>query len=134
MGDFWKILKEKYKGKVIYIDIWATWCGPCRGEIPYAIELHEYFKGKHIAFANLCLSSNKNEWKKIVKNNNIKGDNYYFNKAQSQLLRNKLQFKGYPTYLILDKKGNLVDKDAPRPSSGERIKKILNKWNEKDTP
>ena len=133
-GDFWKELKRKYKGKVVFVDIWATWCGPCRGEIPHAIELHEYFKGKEIAFVNLCLASNKNEWEKMIKNSNIKGDNYFFSKPQTQLLRDKLQFEGYPTYLIIDKQGNLVNKNAPRPSSGEKIKQVLNDLIEKDTP
>ena len=133
-GDFWKELKRKYKGKVVFVDIWATWCGPCRGEIPHAIELHEYFKGKEIAFVNLCLASNKSEWEKMIKNSNIKGDNYFFNKPQTQLLRDKLQFEGYPTYLIIDKQGNLVNKNAPRPSSKEKIRELLNEWIEKDTP
>ncbi|BDD11691.1 hypothetical protein FUAX_41230 (plasmid) [Fulvitalea axinellae] len=100
--DFWTELKEKHKGKVVYVDIWATWCGPCRGEIPHAIKLHNYFKGKDIAFVNLCLASDKDEWLKMIKNSNIKGDNYFFNKAQEQLLRDQLQFDGYPTYLITD--------------------------------
>ena len=126
LGNFWEELTSKYAGKIIYIDIWATWCGPCRRETPFAIDLHDYFKGKNIAFVNLCLSSDKNEWKKMIKNSNIKGDNYFFNKSQTQLLREKLKFDGYPTYLIIDKKGRLINENAPRPSSGKRIKKILN--------
>jgi len=69
----------------------------------------------------------------MIKNSNIKGDNYFFNEPQTQLLRDKLQFEGYPTYLIVDKQGNLVNKNAPRPSSKERIKKLLNEWIEKDS-
>lgn len=134
LGDFWQELNEKYSGKIVYVDIWATWCGPCRIEIPYAKELHEYFKEKDIEFVNICLASNKSEWEKMLESSNITGDNYFFNEPQTQLLRNKLQFEGYPTYLIVDKQGDLVDKNAPRPSSGEEIKKILNEWIEKDTP
>lgn len=133
-GDFWKELKEKYKGKVIYVDIWATWCGPCRKEIPHAIELHEYFKGKEIAFVNLCLLSEKSIWEHMIKNNNIKGENYFFSKPQSQLFRNNLKFDGYPTYLIIDKDGKLIDKNAPRPSSQEVIRKRLNELINENAP
>jgi thiol-disulfide isomerase/thioredoxin len=133
-GDFWAELKEKFKGKVVYIDIWTTWCAPCRLEIPHAIRLHNYFKVKNIAFVNLCLESNKNEWQKMIKSKNIKGYNYFLNQAQSQMLRAKLEFDGYPTYLIIDKKGNLVNKNAPRPSSNEDIKDVLNKWIEEKNP
>jgi len=127
LGDFWKELTRKYIDKVVYIDIWATWCGPCRGEIPYAIDLHEYYKDKEIAFVNLCLASDKNEWEMMIENSHIEGDNYFFNKSQTQLLREKLKFDGYPTYMIIDKNGNLINKNAPRPSSGEKIKSVLNK-------
>ena len=132
-GDFWKELKDKYKWKVVFVDIWATWCVPCRREIPHAIELHEYFKGKEIAFVNLCLDSNKSEWKKVIKNSNIKGDNYFFNEPQTQIFKAKFKFQGYPTYLIVDKQGNLVNKNAPRPSSKDIIEKLLIEWIEKDT-
>lgn len=133
-GPFWKDLKSKYQGKVIYVDLWATWCAPCREEIPYATELHEYFKGKEIAFVNLCLDSNKSDWEKMIKTGNIKGDNYFFNASQTGLLKNKLQYEAYPTYLIIDKQGNLVNKNAPRPSTNEKIKKLLNEWIDKNTP
>lgn len=125
-GDFWETLSSKYKGEIIYVDIWATWCGPCKEEIPYAINLHEHFKGKPIAFVNLCFASDKSVWKMMIENNHIKGDNYFFNKTQTQIFRAKLKFHGYPTYLIIDREGNLIDKDAPRPSSGDQIKSILN--------
>lgn len=133
-GDFWTKLKEEHQGKVLYVDIWATWCGPCRGEIPHAIELHEYFDSNDIAFINLCLASNENDWQNMIKSNNIKGHNYFFNEFQTQILRDKLKFEGYPTYLIIDKQGNIVNKNAPRPSSGEKIRQVLNNWIEKDTP
>ena len=126
IGDFFSNLTDKHKGKVIYLDIGATWCGPCKSEIPYSIELHDYYKNKPIVFVNLCMSSDRNEWKKAIENLHIAGENYYLDKAQSQLLRNKLKWKGFPTYIIIDKKGNIVDDDAPRPSSDSRIKMRLN--------
>lgn len=124
-GDFWEKLKEKYNGKIIYIDLWATYCGPCRAEIPHAIKLHKNYKNKPIAFVNICMSSDKVAWKDAIENQHIAGDNYFLNKAQTQLLSNKLNLRGYPTYLIMGKNGYLVDKDAPRPSSDREIRARL---------
>jgi len=62
----------------------------------------------------------------MIKENNIRGDNYFFNDAQTQILRDKLKFEGYPTYMIIDKNGKLIDKNAARPSSNEILRKRLN--------
>ena len=126
LGDIFKNLTEKHKNKLIYLDIWATWCGPCKSEIPYSIELYNFYKKEQIVFVNFCLSSDRNKWKEIIKSSHISGENYFFDKAQSKLLRNKLKFSGFPTYMIIDKNGYIVDKNAPRPSSNEVIKKKLN--------
>ena len=133
-GDFWQMFEKKYQGKVVYLDIWATWCGPCRGEIPYAIELHEQFKGKDIAFVNLCLASKESDWQKMIEDNGIKGDNYFFNEDQSRLMKDKLKFRGYPTYMIIDRQGTIVNRSAPRPSSGDKIRNLLSMWIEESHP
>lgn len=127
IGDLWENLLLTHKGKVIYIDIWATWCGPCRSEVPFAIDLHNYYKNKPIIFANLCLASDREAWKQAIESQKIAGENYYFDKDQSELLTSKLKLAGFPTYMIIGKDGQIIDKQSPRPSSGNTIKTILTK-------
>jgi thiol-disulfide isomerase/thioredoxin len=125
-GDFWTNLQERYHGKVIYLDLWATYCGPCLGEIPEANALHGYFKDQPVVFINLCLSSEKTAWRRLIKNMHISGENYFFDKEQSRLFLGKLKgFQGFPTYMIIDRSGNIVDSHAPPPSSGEEIRQRL---------
>jgi thiol-disulfide isomerase/thioredoxin len=131
IDKFWETVHSKYKGKIIYIDIWATWCDFCRTEISPAIVLHDQFRDKPIAFINLCLLSDKDDWEKLIKKSHLTGDNYFFNEDESNLLRDELKFVNYPTYMIIDKNGNLIEKDAPRPSSRDEIKNMLNNLLEK---
>jgi thiol-disulfide isomerase/thioredoxin len=133
-GDIWAHIEETYKGKVVYVDIYADWCGPCRSEIPHAIELHDYFKGKDIAFINLCLASEKTSWLRLIESSHMKGDHYYFNQAQTQKFRARFEFEGYPTYLIMDKSGRMIDNNAPRPSSKDLLRSKLTDLMEKSTP
>lgn len=125
VGDLSDHFAQKYKGKVVYMDIWATWCGPCRSEFPHMIDLHEQYKDEPVVFVSLCLASDRSDWKEAIKSQNIPGERYYFSKTQTNKLRNQLDFTGYPTYMLIDRNGNLVDKQAPRPSSGEKIKSKL---------
>ncbi|NLT52532.1 MAG: hypothetical protein GXX85_16645 [Ignavibacteria bacterium] len=125
-ANFWKDLKTKHKNEVIYIDIFATWCGSCRFDIPHAQDLHKYFEGKPVVFVYLCLDSERENWEKIISLNELKGDNYFLDKNESTIFRNDLNFSGYPTYMIMDKKGNLINKNAPRPSQKKEITELLN--------
>ncbi len=127
VGKFFETLHSRHKDKIIYIDIWATWCGPCRAEIPFSIVLQNHFKNKPVAFVNLCFNSDKKEWEKAIAKDNIKGDNYFLNSDESKLFRGELKFVGFPTYMIMDRKGKLINKNAPRPSDGNEIENMLAK-------
>jgi hypothetical protein len=89
--------------------------------------LHSQFENKPIAFVNLCLASKRDDWKKFLTKHHIKGDNYFFNEDETKLLENELDIRGYPTYMIMDGNGVIINKNAPRPSSGNEIKDLLNK-------
>ncbi|MEA2106858.1 MAG: TlpA disulfide reductase family protein [Bacteroidota bacterium] len=126
--DFFSKLGEKFKDSIIYIDIWATWCCPCKSKIPHLINLHNAYKNKPVAFVNICISSEKREWEQAVEALNLQGENYFLNKEHSNLLKGKLNtFTGIPHYILIDKTGKIIDEDAPRPSSDNIIKEKLNK-------
>ncbi len=63
----------------------------------------------------------------MIKENHIKGDNYFFNADETAILREESKFQGYPTYMIIDKDGIIIDRNAPRPSSEKEIKERLNR-------
>ena len=118
-------LVEGYKGKAVYLDIWATWCGPCLKEIPSSLELQEQFADQAIGFVYLCLDPDPSQWKAIREQFHMKGDHYYLDADQTRQLKAQLGFTGIPRYVLIDKEGNIVDGNAPRPSNRERIQQAI---------
>ena len=119
-----KLNVDKFKDKVVYVDIWATWCRPCLAEIPYSKILESKFEGKNIAFITLCCSSKQENWEKIVNEYDIPGEHHLLNENQCMYMRDKYHLVSFPTFMIFNK-GDLIYADAPRPSSNE-LEGILN--------
>ncbi|MDE5794864.1 MAG: TlpA family protein disulfide reductase [Muribaculaceae bacterium] len=99
-------LTEKHKGKMVFIDIWNTWCGVCISDI----QEHEQFKGKYaddVAFVYLAdESSQESVWNERIKK--ITGDHYRLPQLQMQALMQKFSFTGFPSYILIDKNGEIV--------------------------
>jgi len=95
------------KGKVIYIDIWATWCGPCREEFPYAQKLEDTFPN-NVVFLYLCLDSNENAYQNLVKKYAHHGIHRLLDDKQSSALKLKYKVDGFPHYMLIDKKGEIA--------------------------
>lgn len=118
-----KIISEN-KGKVIYIDIWATWCSPCKRQIPHSIRLHKMFHKENVSFVYLCCRSEEETWKNVIRQHQIKGDHILLSKEQNDYLKTKFSITGIPRYLLIDKNGEIVSTKAPRPDSDEIVKSI----------
>ena len=116
-----------FKGKLVYIDVWATWCRPCLAEIPALKALHDKFKNnKNIEFVSLSIDDDREAWRKAVKDKDLKGVQLIADKAfESQFIQD-YSISQIPTFLLIDKEGNIVNPNAPRPSDPE-IEKELQK-------
>lgn len=113
------------KGKNVYIDIWATWCGPCRKEIPHLEKLQEEYKGNsNIVFASVSIDKDKEAWEKMVKEKDMKGLQLYADQANNSKICRDYLVSGIPRFLLIDAEGKIINAKAPRPSSPE-IKEIL---------
>jgi thiol-disulfide isomerase/thioredoxin len=110
-------LKE-FKGKIIYVDIWASWCGPCLQEFPYSKVLAEKLKDK-IVFVYLNIDDTEQAWRSVIKAKQLKGLHLRADSKMSREIRNMLDISAIPRYVLIDKNGILLSADAKRPREVE---------------
>jgi len=117
----WEQLKSSLQGHVIYVDYWASWCGPCRRAMPAARKLKELYKDHNIAFVYFSIDKDEEKWITASKEEKIRlhEHNYLIVNHVASNLKNKLKIDGVPRYLLYNKEGNLVHHDAPSPDSDE---------------
>lgn len=128
--DILKQILAENKGKVIYIDCWATWCGPCVMEMPYSRKLMFELKDKAVEFVFLCFHSPKETAQKKVAELKLGGTHYFLDKDQSNHLQKILAFTNFPNYILIDKNGQIVKSGSDlRPGIKETkngIMKLIN--------
>ena len=114
---------EDFKGKYVYIDVWATWCGPCRAEIPFLKKIEEKYHGKNIEFVSISIDVNKDyeKWKNFVTEKQLGGVQLFADKDWSSDFITSFGINSIPRFLLIDPQGNVVDADAVRPSSPELV-------------
>jgi len=101
-------------GKVVFIDVWATWCAPCLAEQPALEELEKSFAGKDIVFIALSLDTDKAKWQKMVEEKKLSGLHLFTN--NKGLIVSDYEVTEIPRYIIFDKTGKTVNINAPRPT------------------
>lgn len=117
---------DDLKGKNVYIDLWATWCKPCVAEIPYLEKLQEEYKDKNIEFVSITLDTEKDKWKSMITDRQMKGIQLIADKNFKSDFIKHYQISGIPRFILLDTQGNIVSPNAPRPSYTNELKSLLN--------
>lgn len=113
-------LLARLKGKVVYIDFWASWCQPCIAEFPASQKLQQRLKNEQIAFIYLSVDDDKADWLTAQKIHGIAGhDSFLLLDAQKSKLAQWIELGPIPRYIIIDKKGTIARMQAPRPSDPE---------------
>ena len=130
----WKELIAPYKGKIIYVDFWGTWCGPCKMQMAYVADIKKQFAGKDIIFMYFANNSPEESWKNVIKSYSLTGENvvqYRLPDEQQGMLERRFGVKHFPTYMMVDRNGNVVDTNPPIPSQKETTVDYLKGWLEK---
>jgi len=114
------------KGNYTYIDVWATWCGPCKAEIPSLKQIEKDYHGKNIAFVSMSIDDDRShngswelaneDWKVMVADKNLGGIQVFAPKGWKSKFIRDYKINSIPRFILIDPDGNIVDASAPRPS------------------
>lgn len=125
-GSLKKFIKNEGKGKVIFLDFWATWCAPCIEEFKHSDKLEEHFKDKQVVFLYVASKSEYTKWQELVQLLKPDANHLFIPNKEFVKISKDFDIGSFPTYAIVDKKGKIFTKTAPRPSS-EEIYPLLEK-------
>ena len=120
------------KGKYVYVDVWATWCGPCKAEIPSLKKVEEAYHDKNIAFVSMSIDDDRShggswekaeeDWRAMVADKELKGIQIFAPKGWKSDFVTGFEIRGIPRFILIGPDGNVIDASAPRPSSDSLIK------------
>ncbi|GAA3555961.1 thioredoxin-like domain-containing protein [Snuella lapsa] len=109
---------DDLKGKYLYVDVWATWCGPCKREIPFLKEVEEKYHGKNIEFVSISIDkqADREKWKTMIADKELGGTQLLADNDWRSKFVQDYKIKGIPRFILIGPDGNIVSADAPRPS------------------
>jgi thiol-disulfide isomerase/thioredoxin len=120
-----ELISAKFNGKAVFVDLWATYCAPCKSEFSYSDELHEFLKNNNIEMLYVSIDNKKviDKWKKDVYEYSLMGNHYFATNSIVLSLQNMLKEDSLPIprYLLFDSKGDLVLRNSKRPSEGQNL-------------
>ena len=109
-----------FRGYVIYVDVWGTWCGPCRGQMEHVPALKKTLEGKSVVYLYFCNNSPEDAWRTFILQKHLNTDNavhYNLPREQESAIERYLEVSGFPTYRLVDTNGQLMPGAAPWPSN-----------------
>ena len=119
--DGGSISLKDLRGKLLYIDVWATWCGPCIKEMPALKELVKEYANKDIEFVSISIDSKNDyeKWRKMVPEKNVGGLQLYDSEGLNSSFMKAFSVSLIPRFMMIDAEGKIITANAPRPSSKE---------------
>ena len=112
------------KGKLLFIDIWATYCPDCRKELPALETLQEDYKTEPITFVSISVDRDTEAWKAMVKEKKLCGIHLYASPETKELFKELYDLRSIPRYMLIDEKGNIINANLPMPSD-KNLKELI---------
>ena len=114
------------KGKVVLLDFWASWCGPCRMENPNVVKTYEKYKSKGFTVFSVSLDTDKNKWVQAIKNDNLSWPNHVSDlKGWESTAAAVYGVNSIPATFLINKEGKIIDKNLRGPALEQKLQEIL---------
>lgn len=107
-----------FKGKYVYIDIWATWCKPCVAEFPDLKKLEEHYRGKNIAFVSISVDKQKDflKWRRIIASQQLPGTQLFADRDFNSDFIKAFNIEAVPQFILIGPDGKVIEPNSLRPS------------------
>lgn len=120
-----KVKLSELKGKVVYLDFWASWCGPCKAQFPHVKKIKEHFAGKDVVFVYVSIDEDAAAWDKAMEQYKLTGLHTRVDGGWKAKVAEDYGVQGIPAYFLIDRDGNFAADNTPRPSQTEELIKSI---------
>ncbi|WP_297071100.1 thioredoxin-like domain-containing protein [uncultured Duncaniella sp.] len=116
--DLASLIKNRYPGKLVYLDLWATWCGPCRAAHESMPEVAKFFADDNVIFVSIALKSDLKAWARLTVDSPANCHHYIVTDDDAcELIMTTMAMTGFPSYRLISPAGNITDSNPPRPGN-----------------